>query len=181
MCHYRPFAPGGPNSSSVKPVAAKNRGGGLSTCCSSASPEHTLFPIKSNFVSQRVSSRKVNDWGLRRLAPRDAGGKELGNKDAPQSGGSAGRQPLGSGHLCVRPPPRGLIRVQAWLEACSRGARDSPIAEPANRSNRSQSRKTAVGRTRTSSRGSSPSIVPAAAGPLGPCSPAGPSASGGHR
>jgi hypothetical protein len=52
--------------------------------------------------------------------------------------------PLGSGHLCIKPPPLGLLarrsRTQAVLEQWSPAASDSPIAGPASRSNRSQDR-----------------------------------------
>ena len=64
-----------------------------------------------------------------------------------------GGNTLGSGPLRVKPPPRGLIvrqsRTQARLEPWSPAAPDSPIAGPASRSNHSQDRQTAVGRTRT--------------------------------
>src|SRR5262249_37573531 len=42
----------------------KNHGGGLSTCCSLACPEYTLFPIKSSDVSE---SRRTFIWQPLRL------------------------------------------------------------------------------------------------------------------
>jgi hypothetical protein len=76
----------------------------------------------------------------------------------------AGVLPLRSGHLCVRLLPGGQAQVWVWLGQPPRVAPNSPIAEQASRSNRSQDRQIPVGHTRTNAPGRSRSIVLAAAG-----------------
>src|SRR6516165_5958663 len=89
-----------------------------------------------------------------------------------------GGLPLGSGHLCVKPPSLELVQARVELGQQPLAARGSPIAEPASCSNRGQGHETAVGRTKTNSPGPSRSIAPAVAGLWGPRSRAGLGASG---
>ena len=101
---------------------------------------------------------------------------DLGRFYAPYEQKTRGA-PLGSGHLCVRPPSREQARVRVWLGQPPRAAPHSPIAERARRANRSQDRQTTVGHTRTNAPGLSRSIGLAAAGLWEPHAHAGPAAS----
>src|SRR5882724_1070484 len=87
--------------------------------------------------------------------------------------------PLGSGHLCVKRPPLGLVQAWAGLGPPPLAARGAPMAGPARHAPRRQGQPAAGGRPRTNAPAPARARAPAAAGLWGPRARAGREASAG--